>query len=181
MRWKILATAGAVALAYAAAPASAATTLAWNPQSTDTGFAGDFDTATQTFAPVGASQISFAGNGYYHSHGSGTQAWEGFTVTALIDGISTTIYSSPITSFTSLSSLGTINFAGGNVSSITLASKSFVGNAFHSFDGESFTLSGDVNAAVPEPSTWALMLAGFAAIGFAMRRRPKQSVSVKFV
>lgn len=28
--------------------------------------------------------------------------------------------------------------------------------------------------AVPEPSTWALMLLGFGAIGAAMRRRPKQ-------
>ncbi|MCH8615719.1 FxDxF family PEP-CTERM protein [Sphingomonas sp. SM33] len=28
-----------------------------------------------------------------------------------------------------------------------------------------------VQAAVPEPSTWAMMLVGFGAIGFAMRRR----------
>lgn len=30
----------------------------------------------------------------------------------------------------------------------------------------------DDNAAVPEPASWAMMLAGFAAIGTAMRRRP---------
>jgi hypothetical protein len=32
-------------------------------------------------------------------------------------------------------------------------------------------------SAVPEPSTWALMIAGFGLIGFAMRRRPKQEAA----
>lgn len=31
-----------------------------------------------------------------------------------------------------------------------------------------------VDAAVPEPATWAMMLLGFGAIGFAMRRRKQQ-------
>jgi hypothetical protein len=35
------------------------------------------------------------------------------------------------------------------------------------------------NAGVPEPSTWAMMLAGFAAIGFAMRRQ-RQHAQVRF-
>ncbi|MES2291584.1 MAG: PEPxxWA-CTERM sorting domain-containing protein [Pseudomonadota bacterium] len=26
---------------------------------------------------------------------------------------------------------------------------------------------------VPEPATWVMMLLGFAAVGFAMRRRPQ--------
>jgi PEP-CTERM motif len=33
---------------------------------------------------------------------------------------------------------------------------------------------------VPEPTTWAMMLAGFGAIGFAMRRKPEQKVRVRF-
>ena len=34
--------------------------------------------------------------------------------------------------------------------------------------------------AVPEPATWAMMLAGFGAMGFAMRRRGKVSTAVRF-
>lgn len=33
-----------------------------------------------------------------------------------------------------------------------------------------------VPAAVPEPATWAMMLAGFGMLGFALRRRPAQRV-----
>lgn len=36
-------------------------------------------------------------------------------------------------------------------------------------------LSGTITiAAVPEPGTWAMMLLGFAGIGFSMRRRPRR-------
>ena len=31
--------------------------------------------------------------------------------------------------------------------------------------------------AVPEPATWAMMIAGFGMVGFAMRRSQKVSVS----
>ena len=36
-----------------------------------------------------------------------------------------------------------------------------------------------INSAVPEPGTWAMMLLGFGAVGFAMRRRrqPKTDIS----
>ncbi|MGB3738074.1 MAG: FxDxF family PEP-CTERM protein [Pontixanthobacter sp.] len=46
-----------------------------------------------------------------------------------------------------------------------------------SFGGQ---LSFVPTAAVPEPATWALMLLGFAGIGFSMRRRPKDQVRVKY-
>jgi hypothetical protein len=41
-------------------------------------------------------------------------------------------------------------------------------------------LSSTPTVAVPEPATWALMLLGFAAIGFAMRRNTKQTVAVRY-
>ena len=34
--------------------------------------------------------------------------------------------------------------------------------------------------AVPEPGTWGMMLIGFGALGFAMRRRRKDNVRVRF-
>ena len=35
-------------------------------------------------------------------------------------------------------------------------------------------------AAVPEPTTWMLMLMGMAGVGFAMRRKEKQTVRVRY-
>ena len=57
----------------------------------------------------------------------------------------------------------------------TALSVSFGGSAnFIVFDD--ITLGTDVpgNTAVPEPATWAMMLMGFGATGFAMRRRRRQ-------
>jgi hypothetical protein len=38
----------------------------------------------------------------------------------------------------------------------------------------------NTSGAVPEPETWAMMLAGFAAIGWGMRRRQNPSVRLNF-
>ena len=39
---------------------------------------------------------------------------------------------------------------------------------------------GSINAAVPEPATWSLVLIGFGAVGAGMRRRRKHTVSVQY-
>jgi len=167
MRSKLLSFAGASALAFVAVPASA-DTIAWNPQSTDTGSVSDFDAASQTFAGVTADSISFSGDGYFHNHG----ATGGFNIYAIVNGSTQTIFSyagGAPTDLYYLSGLGTIGFGGGTVTGIQVSSTEFVGNAFHGFGNESFTLN--VSGAVPEPGTWAMMLLGFGAIGIAMRRR----------
>jgi hypothetical protein len=41
-----------------------------------------------------------------------------------------------------------------------------------------FTLSGDTVAAVPEPSTWAMMMFGFASVGFMAYRRRSSMLHV---
>lgn len=45
------------------------------------------------------------------------------------------------------------------------------GVVFNNVAGQAITASVNLPAAVPEPGTWAMMLLGFGAIGFAMRRR----------
>jgi hypothetical protein len=57
----------------------------------------------------------------------------------------------------------------GAVNTLTISGQSF-GDA--SYSG---TLSFGQTAAVPEPSTWAMMLIGFGAVGFSMRRRRRAS------
>jgi hypothetical protein len=39
------------------------------------------------------------------------------------------------------------------------------------------TFSAAVSGAVPEPATWAMMIAGFGMTGAALRRRPTVKVS----
>ena len=42
------------------------------------------------------------------------------------------------------------------------------------------TRSNVVTGAVPEPTTWAMMLLGFGAMGVSMRRRHRQNITVRF-
>lgn len=51
--------------------------------------------------------------------------------------------------------------------------------AMHEFNF-SITYANPVAAAVPEPATWTMMLAGFGAIGFGLRRRAKHTARVTY-
>ena len=42
------------------------------------------------------------------------------------------------------------------------------------------SITSPVLGAVPEPSAWALMLLGFGAVGFAMRRKDKQTLRIRY-
>jgi len=63
-----------------------------------------------------------------------------------------------------------------------------VSSGFANTDFGSFTLTidgpgnilGGSSAAVPEPTTWAMMIAGFGMIGFGLRSRRKQAVRVTY-
>lgn len=55
--------------------------------------------------------------------------------------------------------------------------------SFYLFDDNLGDNSGGVSlavAAVPEPTTWMLMLLGMAGIGFTMRRKEKQTLRVRY-
>lgn len=171
MKFTNLALAATSALALVATSAQAATTYAWAPQSTDTGSSSDFDLATQTFAPIYADTLSFAGFGFYHNHGNGGQ----LTIDAIVNGVNRRILTASVTEY-ALQSFGDISFAGGLVSGLSLGSTQYVGNAYHSFSGETFTLSALGAGGVPEPSAWALLILGFGLTGAAMRSR-KATVS----
>jgi len=51
---------------------------------------------------------------------------------------------------------------------------------FSTDGGKAVFAYNDVPGAVPEPSTWAMMLLGFGALSFAMRRRRKHTARVHF-
>lgn len=71
--------------------------------------------------------------------------------------------------------------AGKYVGTFTLTAPTSIG--FFIYDDVLSDNRGGVSvavASVPEPASWALMLAGFGAVGFAMRRRAKVRTAVSF-
>lgn len=160
----------AAAAMMIATPVSA-TTIAWNGSS-------DFDQWSQSFAPISASKISFSGNNnnygigyagpFAHSHDEGQGLiW---SILLTVNGVDKMIFSQSLQNedVTSLAALGTLSFAGGSVSKLTFDCVNCSYNTYHQFGADtSFTLSG----AVPEPASWALLVAGFGLSGAAMRRR----------
>ena len=67
-------------------------------------------------------------------------------------------------------STGTLSFSGW-----TGISKLVVTNTVAHFSMDNLTLA--AAGAVPEPATWAMMIAGFSLVGASMRRRRRASVS----
>ena len=60
--------------------------------------------------------------------------------------------------------LVTFYFTGADVANV--AGISLTSNGINAFETDNYAIN-----AVPEPGTWAMMLLGFGAVGFAMRRR----------
>ena len=65
-----------------------------------------------------------------------------------------------------------VSILNGNISGSLFASSYLGGGELHNdnlFDGAL------PSSAVPEPSTWAMLIAGFAGLGFVARRRARRS------
>lgn len=71
-------------------------------------------------------------------------------------------------------------FSGGGTVSLVLNAGDNYGFYVNSVDSAYGRGDIAVTAAVPEPATWALMLVGFGAVGYAMRKRPTVRVSHTF-
>lgn len=73
-------------------------------------------------------------------------------------------------------SLGFTSGLAGGVVRIDTSGASY----FNFQNGLQTIATAQVAGAVPEPATWAMMIAGFGMVGFAMRRRQKVSTTVRF-
>ena len=54
------------------------------------------------------------------------------------------------------------------------------GGAGNTYFNDSTLLSGSISGPVPEPATWAMMIAGFGLAGFALRRRSMVRTTVRY-
>lgn len=108
-----------------------------------------------------------------------TGAWNNglvISVVGLVDGLQA--YSDSFTVDATGPSLHIFNWS--NLSSVRFSSAGGV-NAGLSGAGNHFVLDNlTIDGAVPEPATWAMMMMGIGAIGFAMRRKSAVKTTVKF-
>ncbi len=86
---------------------------------------------------------------------------------------------------TLLSSFAITGTSGNVNASRTISGSGITKLSFTSANPGYFTISTlrftQSSGAVPEPATWAMMLIGFGAAGYAMRRRTRVATSVRFV
>lgn len=80
-----------------------------------------------------------------------------------------------LTSFSYSSVLNTPVYSGSG-----LVASLVPGQSYASENGSVLSVAPLATGAVPEPATWAMMLAGFGAVGFVMRRRQRQTVRYSF-
>lgn len=120
------------------------------------------------------------------ANGTGSVTSSNFTALTFTDAFLTIYSDAALTNQIGFfqGSVGTLGFSisaavtGGGIPAntfdvVTVKGVSYGGN----YGG---VLRADAIPAVPEPATWAMLLAGFGAVGFAMRRRREQNVRVSF-
>jgi len=136
--------------------------LVYTPNSASTGVPSSINLGTLTLSGSGSADL--------------TGALLTIMVTSTPPGTSGSLPAGSISgTVTGTTSLGSINFAPGGITlgdffyTVTNSPLSIVSIP----SGGVTTIQGFV-ASVPEPSTWAMMLIGFGAIGFAARRRRSQ-------
>jgi hypothetical protein len=71
----------------------------------------------------------------------------------------------------------TLNVGSGAYFTGSLSDPTFVPGTYFGTNGESLTIT-DMTAAVPEPSTWAMMILGFCGLGFMAYRRRQNGAAL---
>jgi hypothetical protein len=148
-----------------------------------------FATSAPLFGGPGAGTGTFLTNGItFNSRGYTAQTITG--ISGVFNGSAITGLASPFgannlyyltgPSFVDGSGLGFMTAAGTNVNLFFQDSvSSYRINTTGPFTSSFVTAnSSAVAAAVPEPATWAMMLIGFGAVGYSMRRRRASRLSV---
>ena len=165
VREKIMRTSALIAtglLALLATPASAATFLF--------SFAGSGQAGSGTLT---TDDITFASRGYTAQTITGvTGTYNGSAITGLMPGLfgANNLYYVTGPSFLDGSGLGFRTTAGNQVNLFYQDSApSYRVNTLNPFTSAFVTAAS--TPAVPEPATWAMMIAGFGAVGVALRRR----------
>lgn len=123
------------------------------------------------------------------TNGNGIGLGSGSVITSfsVISGVGTSLFFTAVSFFNGVNTFvvplselaggsGTLNnipIFSGNVNRLSV-SYTATGNA--SYGGQLTFVPGGI----PEPMTWAMMIIGFAAVGFAMRRRSKEVARVRY-
>ncbi|WP_152569485.1 MULTISPECIES: PEPxxWA-CTERM sorting domain-containing protein [Sphingomonas] len=187
---------GLITSTAAGTPTSATATSTINNLSA--GLTGLFDANVLSIGATtitSTSQASSAGG----LTTSGSSFIEGLRITGTLLGslgidVNALVSAAPNTTF-SVAGLSLIfnqqSMLGDGINSIGTATNAIQLN-FNNFAAGTRLLNGTINighseafvtsaavAAVPEPSTWALMLIGFGAVGLAMRRKPSRTLQLK--
>ena len=138
-----------------------------------------FNTATRLFGPTAAGSGTFTTSNTAMTV-AGQTAFQIFSISGTVNGLAivapTGNYGNYFTTGPSfLDGTGTTFTVtgGGRVDFFNQSSNGLYRvNTFSPGSSNFVNASSSLVAAVPEPASWAMLLLGFAAIGFAMRRRP---------
>ena len=196
MRGGLLGILAGTTLAFAAAqPANAAVTIATGSQISINGAAQLNGGATASQAtsidfltngapgPAAGTVGGYIGTGTFAGQFCDTNCGTINDITSLVVGASAlpffTLSDGVIFSLTNITSIdrsvsNVLSFQGTGTFSGTLGGDTItptLGTFVFSTQGGTVTTFSATAGAVPEPGTWALMLLGFGAVGFAMRRR----------
>ena len=177
----------AIAALNATAPAAAASLVGDTVSCSQTGSGSSFTCSPSTVTirrATSSSSTAVVGSGTEFSAGGGTFMTFDFGANdLLINMLNTGSLGATIIEFSNLSnaftsySFGGSTIGGFDASDVSLTNGvlrlNFIGTNFNA--GDTANLSVSAAAAVPEPSTWLMMLFGFGLVGYGMRSAKRRS------